>query len=85
MIYSQISNNTILGKHDIQPPKSEVSRLLTAAVINTQFRSMLLNNPSKAISKGYGGERFQLCKEEQTKLASIKAASLAEFAWQVND
>jgi hypothetical protein len=36
--------------------KKEYSRILSAAVINSHFRHMLLNDPVKAISNGYSGE-----------------------------
>ena len=65
-------------------PQQELSRLLTAAVISAQFRKMLLANPAKAISSGYGGESFHLPGEEKKRLASIHATSLADFASQVN-
>ncbi len=64
-------------------PSQEVSRILTAAVISAQFRQMLLNNPDKAIAAGFGGESFHLPREEKTRLASIRATSLADFASQV--
>jgi hypothetical protein len=60
-----------------------MNRVLTAAVINTQFRSQLLKNPGRAINKGFGGECFHLETEEEHKLASIKAHNLAEFAWKM--
>jgi hypothetical protein len=62
---------------------SEMNKVLTAAVINTQFRSQLLKNPGRAINRGFAGERFQLESEEQQKLASIRANNLAEFAWKM--
>lgn len=65
-------------------PRQEVSRLLTAAVISSQFRQVLLNNPTKALTGGYCGERFNLPREQQKQVASIRAASLAEFATQLN-
>lgn len=64
-------------------PHQEVSRILTAAVISTQFRQMLLANPAKAIAAGYGGEKFNLKNEEENRLASIRATSLADFASQL--
>jgi hypothetical protein len=85
MIYNQLpsQNNNVYS--EIKSPRSDINRVLTAAVINTQFRSLLLKNPGKAISRGYAGEQFKLGSEEQHKLASIKATNLAEFAWKVND
>ena len=43
-----------------QETTGEYSRILTAAVINLQFRQLLLANPGKAIERGYGGETFSL-------------------------
>ena len=65
-------------------PRQEVSRLLTAAVISTQFRQMLLANPGKAITSGYGGESFNLPREQQKQVSSIRANSLSDFASQLN-
>ena len=64
---------TILGK-------KEYSRILSAAVINSHFRQMLLNDPVKAISNGYNGEQFDIDKEEKVRLSTIRATSLADFA-----
>lgn len=61
----------------------EISRLLTAAVINEGFRKMLLSNPEMALTKGYKGESFHLSKEERTRLTSIHATSLTDFAAQI--
>ena len=63
--------------------RQEISRILTAAVINESFRKLLLANPDKALSSGYRGEPFHLAKEERTRLAAIRASSLAEFAAQI--
>ena len=63
--------------------KPEVSRLLTAAVINSGFRSMLLTDPAKAIASGYQGERFQLGSHETLQVSSIHASTLADFAAQL--
>ncbi len=64
-------------------PRQEISRILTAAVINESFRKLLLANPDLALSSGYRGVPFHLAKEERTRLASIRASSLAEFAAQI--
>jgi hypothetical protein len=63
--------------------RPEVSRLLTAAVISHSFRSMLLNDPAKAIAGGYSGERFQMDSAEKHQVTSIHASTLAEFATQL--
>lgn len=62
----------------------EYSRILTAAVINMQFRQLLLSNPGKAIESGYGGEMFYLAREEKKRVAAIRATTLADFASQLN-
>lgn len=77
-------NETNLTGPKSARPRQEVSRLLTAAVISSQFRQMLLANPSKAISSGYGGESFQLPREQQKRLSSIRANSLSDFASQLS-
>jgi len=61
----------------------EYSRIITAAVINLQFRKLLLSNPANAIDTGYAGEKFRLAYEEKNRVASIKATSLADFAMQL--
>ena len=61
----------------------EVSRLLTAAVINQGFRSMLLNDSVKAIAGGYHGEWFHMGSEETHQVTSIHASTLADFATQL--
>jgi hypothetical protein len=65
--------------------QSEFSRILSAAVINSGFRSMLLSDPAKAVSGGYSGERFNLSRKDKNRLSSIHASSLAEFAAQLAD
>ena len=63
-------------------PHQEICRLLTAAVVNTHFRQMLLANPAKAIANGYAGEAFRITTDERKRLSSIRATSLADFASQ---
>lgn len=63
--------------------QSEISRVLTAAVVNENFRKMLLANPEQALERGYRGESFHLSKEERSRLAAIRATSLTEFAAQI--
>ena len=67
-----------------QMASSEYSRILSAAVINNSFRQMLLKDPIKAVCGGYSGEKFNLNSEAKNRLASIRAASLADFAAQLS-
>ncbi|MCJ7703352.1 MAG: hypothetical protein MUO62_17345 [Anaerolineales bacterium] len=74
--------------HRPMKPKSngrELSRLITAAVVNQGFCQMLLDNPKRALASGYKGETFALGSEEQDLILSIRAGSLAEFAAKLAD
>ncbi len=61
-----------------------LSRVFSAAIVNRQFCDMLLEDPYRALKKGYLGETFSLSKEEQDLIVSIRANSLADLAKQVN-
>lgn len=60
-----------------------LSRVFAAAVVNRQFRDLLLENPQEALGKGYLGETFSLTPEESDLIASIRADSLSDLAKQV--
>jgi hypothetical protein len=60
-----------------------ISRLLTAAVVNRGFRSLLLANPESALARGYQGEHFRLDNEQKNLILSIRADTLADFATQI--
>lgn len=61
----------------------ELSRVFAAAVVNRQFRDLLLQNPREALNKGYLGETFSLTPEESDLIVSIRADSLTDLAKQV--
>ena len=61
----------------------ELSRLITAAVVNQGFCNMLLANPERALASGFNGEAFCLETEDQNFVLSIQASNLAEFAMQL--
>ncbi len=61
----------------------ELSRLLTAAVVNLNFQKTLLQDPLRATAAGFNGELFDLAHEEEHLIQSIKASSLADFALQL--
>jgi len=63
---------------------SSISQVFAAAVVNQQFRDMLLQDPNTALQNGYLGETFSLSKEEQDLIVSIRANSLSDLAKQVN-
>ena len=62
----------------------ELSRILSAAVINNRFEENLLADPVAAISEGYCGEKFTLEIQELQKLGKIRASNLADFAAQLS-
>jgi hypothetical protein len=76
---------SIIGPHI--PRRStrdnDLSRLLSAAVINQEFRKLLLSNPEHALTWGYKGERFRLEKEERDVILSLQAKSLPDLAFQL--
>jgi hypothetical protein len=63
---------------------SNISRVFAAAVVNRQFRDMLMQDPNTALQNGYLGETFSLSKEEQDLIVSIRASSLSDLAKQVS-
>jgi hypothetical protein len=62
----------------------EYSRIMTAAVISERFRKLLLSNPGLAIKNGFNGEAFHLAADESRRITAIRAATLADFARQMN-
>jgi hypothetical protein len=76
-MYAYPSNTAATGQ--------ELSRLLTAAVINKKFRKLLLTEPAAALDSGYNGEPFRLASEEKDRVLAIRARSLADFAGQLLD
>ncbi len=59
---------------------SRIGHLFAAAVVNRQFREMLLEDPETALQRGYLGERFELSRDERERLTSVRAHSLADLA-----
>jgi hypothetical protein len=58
----------------------ELNRVLCAAVVSKSFRSMLMANPTLAVSSGYQGESFNLSNEDRSWLSSMHPTSLIDFA-----
>ena len=67
------------------PGGRELSRLLTAAVINQRFCHLLLNYPDKALATGFNGESFRLARDERDRVLAIRAKTIADFARQLAD
>ncbi len=69
-----------INPHDPHPGLSSV---FAAAVVNQNFREMLLKEPEKAIKQGYLGKSFALSQEDASLLTSLNAKSLTDLANQV--
>ncbi len=63
--------------------RTGLDSVLAAAVVNREFRSVLLQNPRAALEHGYMGEPFLLSSQEHTLLTSIHATSLTDLAQQI--
>lgn len=64
---------------------SVIRRMLTAAAISPRFCATLLDDPSRAMQKGFGGEQFKLSESTIIQLASIRAATLPEFIQRLDE
>jgi hypothetical protein len=80
---ASVASNAYVGTLAKKSKGSEISRLLTAAVVNRGFCQMLLKNPKVAMDSGFKGETFTFETEEQDHILSIQASNLAEFANQL--
>ena len=76
-LFSSRRKVELCGEH------SNLGYLLSAAVVNRQFRKMLLEDPETALQRGYLGERFELSRDERERLTSVRAHSLADLARSV--
>ena len=56
--------------------------LFAVAIVNRNFRNLLLHDPKAALENGYLGEQFYLSDAEQNLLISIQANSLTDLAKQ---
>ena len=62
-----------------------ITRLLVAAAINPRFCAVLLADPQYAVQRGFGGEGFPLSQPTLQMLGSVRAATLPEFAYKLNE
>jgi hypothetical protein len=68
---------------NLSPNGGELSRLIAAAVVNEEFRNLLLTHPDIALAAGCNGEPFRLTPQERDLLLSIHATSLKDLAEQL--
>jgi hypothetical protein len=62
-----------------------INRLLIAAAISPRFCTTLLEDPQHALRAGFGGEAFPLSQMILDRLGSIRASSLPEFVFKLNE
>ncbi len=70
--------------HKPSSDHSGLQRLLTAAIVNRQFREKLLSEPEMALAGGYLGQAFTLTDQEKTIISNVRARDLTDFAQKVN-
>lgn len=62
-----------------------LNQLLCAALVNNQFRELLLSEPAEAIDAGCLGNHFHLSPDEFNFMVNIHASSLENLANQVHN
>jgi hypothetical protein len=83
MISSATFTTKVPLKTNPREPHPGLSSVFAAAVVNQNFREMLLKEPEKALKQGYLGKRFALSPEDASLLVSLNAKSLTDLANQV--
>jgi hypothetical protein len=85
MATPQTYQNDVVQLNVVETQKNiiEMNKLFAAAVVNSQFCHLLLNEPETALQQGYLGDAFDLTLDEQALIISIRANSLPELARQV--
>jgi len=63
--------------------EKEFIRVISAALVSDQFRSLLLTQPHQAIETGFNGEKFDLAPEILRAMVSIQAPTLELFVKEV--
>lgn len=70
---------------DTSKDTDSINRLLVAAAINPKFCAALLTDPQQALQAGFGGEGFPLSETAWNRLGSIRASTLPEFVFKLNE
>ena len=84
MITSTGFKANLYGQSDISAGyHSGLNSVLAAAVVNQNFREVLLQNPEAALHQGYLGKGFSLSQKEISLILSLNAISLADLARQI--
>lgn len=64
------------------PPK-DINYFLAKAVVSSQFRKLLVDDPAAAISEFAEDYELNLTSKEREVITSIKASNLAEFSQKI--
>jgi hypothetical protein len=78
-------NQTSASNPGAQDSTNSLNRLVAAAVVNRNFRDLLLTEPAQALTCGFQGEVFDLDTQDARMILSIQAESLSDFAQQLAD
>jgi len=83
-----IASTMFKEKVDYKPNLSSethqgLTSVFAAAVVNQNFREILLRDPKAALNQGYLGKGFSLSQEETSLILSINASSLGDLARQI--
>ena len=70
---------------DTSRDTDSINRLLMAAAISPRFCTALLKDPQHALQAGFGGEGFPLSPIARDRLGSIRASTLPEFVFKLNE
>lgn len=80
-----LNASPVLAKHHAPVARrSGLHQLVTAAVVNSQFREKLLCEPEIALANGYLGQAFLLTDHEKAIITTVRAKDLTDFAQKVN-
>ena len=84
MLTLDVYSGSSLGYSKPAASRNGLHRLFAAAIVNNQFREILLREPAKALANGYLGQPFMLTDQERTIIQSVRAKTLTDFAQKVN-
>ena len=84
MITKPLTRQTITTL-DTARDTDSINRWLIAAAISPRFCTTLLEDPQHALQSGFGGEGFPLSPITRDRLGSIRASTLPEFVFKLNE
>lgn len=63
---------------------AELNELLTAAVVNPAFQTLLLTDAKRALRQGYNGRAVVLTPVERLRVLRVEADNMADFVAQLS-